>query len=112
MLGLAAALVILPCDVSLASEQAKRGEAIASGRCSRCHAVGRDDPVPQRGVIAFRDLHTRFPIEMLVAAAKSGSISGHDEMPGFDLGADDVAALLAHIDRLKPDGPAYGTSKK
>lgn len=85
----------------------KRGLDIAVGRCSKCHAIGRDDPSPQRTSIPFRDLHTRFPVEMLEEALRTGSIAGHDEMPGFDLGHDDVKALLSYLDSLVPGGPTY-----
>jgi len=52
-------------------------------------------------------LHEDFPIEMLANALGTGVLSGHDEMPMFDLGLDDTRALLAYIDSLKPDGPQY-----
>lgn len=87
--------------------QAKRGQDIAAGRCARCHAIGRDDPSPQRITIPFRDLSARYPVDMLVEAAKTGSISGHDEMPGFDLGHDDVRALLTYIDSFAPPDRRY-----
>ncbi len=44
---------------------------------------------------------------MLVDAAKTGIISGHDEMPGFDFTLEDAEALLAYIDSLAPDQPGY-----
>jgi len=56
---------------------------------------------------AFRDLHVRYPIEMLLDAKASGVIGGHDEMPMFDLGLTDMKALLTYIDRLNPDVPGY-----
>ena len=44
---------------------------------------------------------------MLEEALRTGSIAGHDEMPGFDLGHDDVKALLSYLDSLVPGGPTY-----
>lgn len=90
-----------------ASAVLKRGQDIAEGRCARCHAVGRDGPSPQRIATPLRDLHARFPIDMLIEALKSGSIAGHDEMPGFDLGLSDVRALLTYIDSFAPAGRRY-----
>ena len=52
-------------------------------------------------------LYERYPIPMLEQAAKTGSVSGHDEMPGFDFGLEDARALLAYIDSLTPDKPGY-----
>jgi hypothetical protein len=44
---------------------------------------------------------------MLEEAARTGRISGHDEMPGFDFTFEDAQALLAYIDSLAPDRPSY-----
>lgn len=84
-----------------------RGRAIAEEKCARCHAIGRDDEPPHDIVTPFRDLHIRFPIDMLVDARGTGVISGHDEMPMFELSQSDVNALLAYIDSFAPPGRRY-----
>jgi cytochrome c len=84
-----------------------RGRAIAEQKCARCHAVGRDDERPHAIVTPFRDLHARYPIEMLVQAQASGIISGHDEMPMFELSRSDMNALLTYIDSFAPAGRRY-----
>src|SRR5262249_54385079 len=84
-----------------------RGRAIAAQKCARCHAVGRDDERPHAIVIPFRDLSTRFPVEMLVEAKRTGVISGHDEMPMFELPPADMTALLAYIDSFAPPHMRY-----
>lgn len=91
----------------------ERGRAIAEANCSTCHAVGTSDESPTRINVntAFRNLYERYPIPMLVEAAKTGSISGHDEMPGFDFPLEDARALLAYIDSLAPGKPAYVQGK-
>jgi hypothetical protein len=61
---------------------------------------------------AFRDLHKRFPIAMLLAAEKTGEIEGHDEMPGFRLSRPVVSDLLAYIDSLSPPGAPKYTAKR
>lgn len=87
----------------------ERGLAIAAENCSACHAIGLDDESPTRANenTAFRQLHERYPIAMLVEAAKTGLISGHDEMPEFHFERKDAEALLAYIDSLAPDKPGY-----
>ncbi|MEZ5851899.1 MAG: cytochrome c [Hyphomicrobiaceae bacterium] len=85
----------------------KRGQDIAAARCAPCHAIGPAGDSPQPIVPPFRVLHEDFPLDMLVAALTSGVVSGHDEMPMFDLGVADTQALIAYIDSLKPDGPQY-----
>jgi len=44
---------------------------------------------------------------MLVDAQASGVISGHDEMPMFELSREDLNALLAYIDSFAPVGMRY-----
>ena len=87
----------------------EKGRAIAEANCSPCHAVGPTDASPTRvnANTAFRMLYERYPIPMLEEAAKTGSVSGHDEMPGFDFALEDARALLAYIDSLSPDKPGY-----
>jgi cytochrome c len=85
----------------------ERGRAIAEQKCARCHAIGRDDERPHAIVTPFRELHTRYPIEMLIEARTSGVISGHDEMPMFELPRQDIDALLGYIDSFAPKGMRY-----
>jgi cytochrome c len=85
----------------------ERGRAIAEQKCAHCHAIGHDDERPHAIVTPFRELHTRYPIEMLVDARATGVISGHDEMPMFELSRADMYALLAYIDSFAPDGLRY-----
>jgi cytochrome c len=86
-----------------------RGQALAEKHCSVCHAIGLtgESPTSINRNTSFRRLYERFPIEMLIEAAKTGTISGHDEMPGFDFTLDEVEALLAYIDSLAPGQPSY-----
>ena len=90
----------------------KRGYALAVERCAHCHAISHDDIPPHPIVIPFRQLYTRFPIQMLVEARERGVIAGHDEMPMFALAAYDVRALLAYIDSLEPSAPGYVRNQK
>src|SRR4051812_31787841 len=86
-----------------------RGRAIAEANCSPCHAVGLTDESPTRinANTAFRMLYERYPIPMLEEAAKTGTLSGNDEMPGFKFALDDARALIAYLDSLNPDTPSY-----
>lgn len=86
-----------------------RGHAIAEAHCSVCHAVGAKDESPTRVNVntTFLRLAERFPIPMLKEAARTGFISGHDEMPDFQFSPDDVRALLIYIDSFAPEGSRY-----
>jgi cytochrome c len=84
----------------------ERGRVLAEQFCSDCHAIGQHDESPTRvnENTSFRDLHKRFPIEMLLRAAKTGTVEGHDEMPAFVFVPRDMKALLKYIDALAPNG--------
>ncbi len=101
-----AMVLVLTALATGSARAADRGQEIAA-RCARCHAIATNDDSPTRITIPFRNLARRYPIAMLVEAAKTGIIDGHDEMPMFDLGLADMKALLAYIDRLNPDVPGY-----
>jgi mono/diheme cytochrome c family protein len=98
-----------PLTKSELQEQLERGHAIALANCSVCHAVGLTDKSPTRinSNTAFRQLSGRFPIPMLQEAARTGNISGHDEMPGFQFTMDDIKALLSYIDSMAPADARY-----
>ena len=91
-------------------QRVRRGLVIAQQACSPCHAIGRSDASPTRINVntALRDLHRRYPIAMLVTAARTGVIAGHDEMPEFRLSPSAARDLLVYIDSLSPDdAPKY-----
>ena len=83
------------------------GRAIAEARCAKCHAVASSRRSPHDIVIPFRDLHIRYPVNMLSEALSTHRIGGHDEMPMFDLGAEHTHALIAYIDSLNPPDKRY-----
>lgn len=115
LIGVVIALISF-ADRSLAKDQSQlaRGETIARSKCCACHAIGKSDPSPTRINVdtSFRDLHLRFPIAMLLKAAKTGEIDGHDEMPGFSLSPSEISALLGYIDSLSPDNARKYIAKK
>lgn len=101
-------LVLLPTvRPAQADDLALRGSAIAAEKCGRCHAVGTVDESPHRITPPLRTLGADYPIPMLVEALKTGVVGGHEEMPQFDLGLDDVKALVAYIDSLNPTAPSH-----
>ena len=85
----------------------EHGRLIAEKRCSMCHAVGASGDSPQSIVLPFRRMQDRFPIEMLREALTTGVVSGHEEMPMFDLGQDDTRALIGYIDSLAAKDRRY-----
>jgi len=84
--------------------QLARGYAIAETHCSVCHAIGATDESPTRANLntPFRRLVERFPIPMLEEAARSGIISGHDEMPAFQFGPETCKRCWLTSTALRP----------
>lgn len=123
MMAIEAALLGLTCVVAAtaasgaedappapaADQQIAQGRALAQANCGVCHAVTKDDESPTwvNSNTPFRRLFERFPIPMLEQAARSGIISGHDEMPGFQFSSDEIGALLSYIDSLAPPDRRY-----
>ncbi len=88
-----------PADVA-------RGRAIAEARCARCHAIGRDDAAKHPEAPNFRDLHRRWPVEMMQEALAEGIMTGHPDMPEARFEADEIDAFLAYLDSLAaPQAP-------
>ncbi|MFV0298340.1 MAG: c-type cytochrome [Hyphomicrobiaceae bacterium] len=98
---------VMSGPTSAAEDLVARGAAIAAAKCYKCHAVGPAGPSPDGKTVPLRDLGGPYPSKMLVDGLKSGTLSGHEEMPQFDLGVDGVRAIAAYIDSLNPKGPHY-----
>lgn len=108
-IAMLAAFALAPCrGVAQGDANAlTRGFALVQKDCGACHAIGPSDKSPHRISPPLRTLHERYPIAMLSMARKTGSIAGHDEMPGFDYGPSDIRAVLLYIDSLSPIGKHY-----
>lgn len=101
-----AAIAAATSALAVDTKVVELGHDIAVARCARCHAVETNDPSPHR-TPPFRELFADYPLDMLTEALKTGVVSGHDEMPMFDLGLKDAQALVAYIDSLSPAEKRY-----
>lgn len=81
--------------------QLKRGEALLSQNCARCHAIGRTGDSPHPQAPAFRTLSKRYPIDTLEEALGEGIMSGHPDMPEFVFDAPDVGAIIAYLKSIQ-----------
>ena len=79
-----------------------QGRTLAVQQCGTCHAVDGQGESPHRASPPFRTFAENYPIDMLQSALRTGIISGHDEMPSFELEPREMAALMAYIDSLAP----------
>lgn len=79
----------------------KRGEALLTKDCSRCHATERTGESRHPQAPLFRTLGKRYPIESLEEALGEGIISGHPDMPEFKFEGDDVGAIVAYLKSIQ-----------
>jgi cytochrome c len=79
----------------------KRGEALLSKNCSRCHAIGRTGSSRDPAAPPFRTLSQKYPIEGLAEAMAEGLSVGHSDMPEFVFEPDEIAAILAYLKAIQ-----------
>lgn len=81
------------------------GEQILAEKCARCHATGKSGDSPLVAAPPFRTLGAKYPLDSLAEALAEGITTGHPEMPEFVFSTDEIAAILAYMDRIS-DAPA------
>jgi mono/diheme cytochrome c family protein len=81
--------------------QVQRGQTFVGANCATCHAVGRIGASPLAVAPAFRDLHTKYPVEDLGEALAEGITTGHPTMPEFQLEPDQITDVLAYLKSLE-----------
>src|SRR5262249_51727603 len=98
---LAAAFAISPVLAQNRKASERRGEALLSKNCSRCHATGRAGASPHPEAPPFRTLSRKYPIEGLAEALAEGLSVGHPDMPEFVFEADEVRAILDYMQSIQ-----------
>ena len=81
--------------------QIQRGKTFVGANCAGCHAVGRIGASPLAVAPAFRDLHTKYPVEDLGEALAEGITTGHPTMPEFQLEPDQITDVVAYLKSLE-----------
>lgn len=75
----------------------QRGEVIARGLCSPCHAIGRSGESKNPAAPRFRILDNQTDLSKLARRIREGIITGHEDMPLFRFNNDDADAMVAYI---------------
>lgn len=103
--GLAIALLaLLPAMEAQAANDAEKGKVFVESNCARCHAIGLDDDSHLPEAPPLRTLHNRYPIDSLSEAFAEGIVTGHPQMPEFQLDIDTISDMLAYIKSLSGTG--------
>jgi cytochrome c len=105
VLGLILAVVTMGAAPSLSAQESsapvKRGEALLSRNCARCHATGTAGVSPHPEAPPFRTLSRRYPVEGLAEALAEGLFVGHPDMPQFAFEPRDVGAIIAYLKSIQ-----------
>jgi cytochrome c len=94
-----ASVLITPALAVSPAEQ--RGRTFALTNCAKCHSIDRVTESPLRIAPPFRTLHTRYRIETLAEALAEGIVTGHPNMPQFQLEPDQINDFLSFLKTLE-----------
>ena len=105
VLGFILAVVITGAVPSLSAQESrtpvKRGEALLTRNCARCHATGTAGASPHPEAPPFRTLSRRYPVEGLAEALAEGLFVGHPDMPQFTFEPQDVGAIISYLKSIQ-----------
>jgi cytochrome c len=97
----AGALTASPLSAQESTSSLKRGEALLTRNCARCHATGRAGLGPHPDAPPFRTLARKYPIDGLAEALAEGLSVGHPDMPEFVFEPEDVGAILGYLKSIQ-----------
>jgi cytochrome c len=94
-------LTMSPVSAQQSATTLKRGEALLTRNCARCHATGPAGRSPHPAAPPFRTLARKYPIDGLQEALGEGLSVGHPDMPEFVFEPDDIASILAYLKSIQ-----------
>ena len=87
-------LTFQAASICQAETPQQRGGVIASGLCSRCHAVEIIGNSPLPAAPRFRSLDNRTDLSKLARRIREGLLTGHEDMPMFRFDRNDADAMV------------------
>jgi len=87
---------------SAQAQSVQRGQSFARVNCASCHSIDRLSPSPLAIAPPFRELHTRYNVEVLEESLAEGLVTGHPSMPEFQLDPGQINDLIAFLKSLEP----------
>ena len=99
-----AVVMMIAATGTQAAGNAEKGRIFVESNCARCHAIGLDDDSHMPEAPPLRTLHNRYPIDSLTEAFAEGIVTGHPQMPEFQLDIDTISDMLAYIKTLSGTG--------
>ena len=80
---------------------AQRGLTFVQTNCAMCHAIGKYGESKNPLSPPFRTLHEKYPVENLAEALAEGIVTGHPNMPAFELDPGQIADVIAYLKTLE-----------
>jgi mono/diheme cytochrome c family protein len=90
-------VLILASAPTMAETPQQRGEVLARGMCSPCHAIGKTGKSRHPAAPRFRSLDDQTNLTKLSVRLQGGLLTGHEAMPLFRFTRDDADAMVAYI---------------
>ena len=83
-----------------------RGKQLVTRNCAMCHAVGATGKSHNSEAPLFRELHQRYPVEMLAEALAEGILTGHPAMPEFRFTPSETDDIIDYLESIQTRGSA------
>jgi mono/diheme cytochrome c family protein len=100
-LAVAASTASVAASSQPLSPAEQRGQTFVRANCSRCHAIDKVGLSPLSVAPPFRDLHLRYPVDVLAEAFAEGIRTGHPSMPEFRLDPGQIGDVIAYLKSLE-----------
>ena len=93
-------LAATPASAQSAPTLASRGEAILTGDCAVCHAVGGTTGGPVYMAPSFAEIARRTDPGVLRESLQRDTVAGHPAMPRTTLSPTDIEAILNYLEAI------------
>jgi mono/diheme cytochrome c family protein len=90
-------ILIAASPATQAETPQQRGEVLARGMCSPCHAIGKTGKSKNPAAPRFRRLDDLTNLAKLSERLQGGLLTGHEAMPLFRFNRTDADAMVTYI---------------
>ncbi|HMQ57998.1 MAG TPA: cytochrome c [Rhizobiaceae bacterium] len=80
---------------------AAAGKAFVEENCGRCHATGQTGESAHAEAPPFRTLSERYPVDSIAEALAEGIVTGHPDMPQFEVEPDEIENIIAWLSEIQ-----------
>lgn len=96
-----AVMNLLHCNATADESAIEMGRLYAEANCAKCHAIGESGEGIHPEAPNFRKLSQFYPVEVLEEAFAEGIVTGHPDMPEFEIDPVKINELLVYINSVQ-----------